>query len=101
MLVGVDHFARLNESFGNAVGDEVLRAIGARLDNGRDMADSVARIGSDHFAVLFESNATREELAGAAERALKDVAGRSGRKGGCSRHREHRDQPLSGGRRRP
>jgi diguanylate cyclase (GGDEF)-like protein len=75
MLVGLDHFARLNESFGNAVGDEVLRAIGARLDNGRDMPDSVARLGSDHFAVLFEGNATREDLAAAAERALKDVAG--------------------------
>jgi len=75
MLVSLDHFARLNESFGNAVGDEVLRAIGARLDNGRDTPDSVARLGSDYFAVLFEGNATREDLAAAAERALRDVAG--------------------------
>src|SRR5258705_261090 len=36
LLVGIDHFARLNESFGNAIGDEVLRAVGARLGDGGD-----------------------------------------------------------------
>jgi hypothetical protein len=45
MLVGIDYFARLNESFGNAVGDEVLRAIGARLGHGRDAPEPVARLG--------------------------------------------------------
>ncbi|HTL25307.1 MAG TPA: diguanylate cyclase [Burkholderiales bacterium] len=75
MLVRIDHFARLNESFGNAAGDEVLRTVGARLGNGRDAPDSVARLGSDQFAVLFEGNAGREDLAAAAERALSDVAG--------------------------
>jgi diguanylate cyclase (GGDEF)-like protein len=75
MLVGIDHFARLNESFGNAAGDEVLRAIGERLGNGRETPDAVARLGSDQFAVLFEENATREDLTAAAERALTDVAG--------------------------
>ncbi|HTN28183.1 MAG TPA: EAL domain-containing protein, partial [Burkholderiales bacterium] len=75
MLVGIDYFARLNESFGNAVGDEVLRAIGARLGHGRDAPEPVARLGPDQFAVLFEGNASDEELAAAAERTLRDVAG--------------------------
>jgi len=75
MLVGIDHFARLNESFGNAAGDEVLRAIGARLGHGRDAPEPVARLGPDQFAVLFEGNASDEELAAAAERTLRDVAG--------------------------
>lgn len=74
MLVGIDHFARLNESFGNAVGDEVLCTVGARLSEGRDTLDTVARLGSDHFAVLFEGQASTEELAAAAEHALKRVA---------------------------
>ena len=74
MLVGIDHFARLNESFGNAVGDEVLCAVGARLSEGRDALETVARLGSDHFAVLFEEQASTEELAAAAEHALKRVA---------------------------
>ena len=74
MLVGIDHFARLNESFGNAVGDEVLCAVGARLSEGRDALETVARLGSDHFAVLFEGQASTEELAAAAKHALKRVA---------------------------
>lgn len=74
MLVGIDHFARLNESFGNAVGDEVLCTVGARLSEGRDTLDTVARLGSDHFAVLLEGPAGAEELAAAAEHALKRVA---------------------------
>ncbi len=75
MLVGIDYFARLNESFGNAAGDEVLRAIGVRLGHGRDAPEPVARLGPDQFAVLFEGNASDQELAAAAERALRDVAG--------------------------
>jgi diguanylate cyclase (GGDEF)-like protein len=74
MLVGIDHFARLNESFGNAVGDEVLCAVGARLSEGRDALETVARLGSDHFAVLLEGQASTEELAAAAKHALKRVA---------------------------
>jgi diguanylate cyclase (GGDEF)-like protein len=74
LLVAIDHFARLNESFGNAVGDEVLCTVGARLSEGRDALETVARLGSDHFAVLLEEQTSTEELAAAAEHALKRVA---------------------------
>ena len=75
MLVGIDHFARLNESFGNAAGDEVLRAIGERLGHGRDSPEAVARLGPDQFAVLVEGGLATADLAATAERTLRDVAG--------------------------
>lgn len=48
----VDHFKSVNDRFGHAVGDRVLRAIGAELQKGCS-GHLVARHGGEEFAVLF------------------------------------------------
>ena len=63
-ICDVDHFKRINDSFGHAVGDRVLRAIGQALTDACPDA-FVARYGGEEFAVLFaggEGDAARATL---------------------------------------
>lgn len=48
----IDHFKRVNDTFGHAVGDRVLKAIGAALEE-QCQGHVVARYGGEEFVVLF------------------------------------------------
>ena len=52
----LDHFKRINDSFGHAVGDRVLVEVAARLQANLRASDSVSRIGGDEFAILMEDD---------------------------------------------
>lgn len=52
-LCDVDHFKRINDTFGHAVGDRVLTAIGQTLAK-RCGGHLVARFGGEEFAVLID-----------------------------------------------
>ena len=51
-MVDVDHFKRFNDTYGHEVGDEVLRAVAARLKDALP-AGRVFRYGGEEFAILF------------------------------------------------
>ena len=54
ILFDADHFKQLNDRHGHAVGDEVLKRIGAALDRcARRPGDLPARIGCEEFAMLL------------------------------------------------
>ena len=57
-----DRFKSINDNWGHAAGDEVLRAIGSRLVALAYKQDLVARLGGDEFAMLVTSRATESQL---------------------------------------
>jgi len=53
LVADIDHFKRVNDLHGHAVGDEVIKSVAqALLDSVRPM-DTVARIGGEEFAIVL------------------------------------------------
>lgn len=74
LMIDIDHFKNINDSWGHEVGDKVLRQVGALLKSGCRQHDLVARWGGEEFVVLLRG---RDAAGGreVAERLRQLVAG--------------------------
>jgi two-component system cell cycle response regulator len=52
-MIDIDFFKKINDTYGHAVGDEVLKAISHRFAESVRSADLVARYGGEEFAVMM------------------------------------------------
>jgi diguanylate cyclase (GGDEF)-like protein len=52
LILDIDFFKKVNDTYGHAAGDEVIRAIGAALTKALRATDKVARFGGEEFVVL-------------------------------------------------
>jgi diguanylate cyclase (GGDEF)-like protein len=52
-LIDLDRFKEVNDSYGHAAGDELLRAVVERIAAHVDVGDTFARVGGDEFALLL------------------------------------------------
>jgi diguanylate cyclase (GGDEF)-like protein len=53
LMFDIDHFKRVNDSFGHAAGDEVIRSVGKIIAGQIRTTDKVARFGGEEFVVLL------------------------------------------------
>lgn len=53
VMLDLDDFKSVNDDHGHAVGDQVLKQLGARLRKGLRGTDTAARIGGDEFGLIF------------------------------------------------
>lgn len=53
MMLDLDHFKSINDTYGHRIGDTALRRIAVRLKEGVRKTDFLARLGGDEFAILF------------------------------------------------
>ncbi len=73
LMLDVDHFKRVNDSFGHAAGDVVLREMAQRIDSQVRASDVAARYGGEEFVVLLPDTDTTAGVV-LAERIRKAVA---------------------------
>jgi diguanylate cyclase (GGDEF)-like protein len=71
LFFDVDHFKTINDTYGHAAGDTVLKEVAARLRDQFRTEDTVGRLGGDEFAIVCEDeSATTEVLLDRARDAL-------------------------------
>ncbi len=54
MLIDIDDFKLVNDSFGHDAGDKLIKAVGQLISRSLRRADTIARLGGDEFAVIIE-----------------------------------------------
>ena len=73
LFVDLDDFKRANDTFGHAVGDQVLREVAGRMSRVARAGDFVARLGGDEFMILVENVHEADEVAALADRMVEEV----------------------------
>ena len=65
LIIDLDNFKVLNDSKGHAVGDQLLKVISGRLNDGMRIDDTLARLGGDEYVVILHrlAEADRPERA--------------------------------------
>ncbi len=73
LFVDLDGFKQVNDAFGHAAGDEMLRTVGDKLRGAVRQVDTVSRLGGDEFVVLLDNPASEDEVVRVAIRMLAAI----------------------------
>ncbi|WIJ26316.1 sensor domain-containing diguanylate cyclase [Devosia sp. RR2S18] len=53
LMIDIDYFKRINDTWGHAAGDEVIKAVGAQVGAAIRTTDKLARFGGEEFVVML------------------------------------------------
>ena len=70
LIIDVDNFKWINDSFGHDIGDAVLKKLSSLLKNNIRIEDIVARIGGDEFAIILRGIDNYESVIFSAHKIL-------------------------------
>jgi len=73
LLLDIDHFKKVNDTYGHLIGDAVLRSLALNLEENVRRAETVYRYGGEEFIILLQADNDREAAA-AAERLRQLIA---------------------------
>lgn len=84
IIINIDGFRHINDRYGFEVGDYVLQTVAQRLRGSVREVDSVARLGTDEFAVVLDDGTSPDVVNVIAEKLLTNL----------QRHIPHNDQMI-------
>ncbi|MEM8950447.1 MAG: EAL domain-containing protein [Pseudomonadota bacterium] len=74
LMLDLDGFKDINDTFGHDIGDAVLVAVAERLSAELRQKDTIARLGGDEFAIIHVDGVAQEpDVAGLANRLLQSI----------------------------
>lgn len=71
LFLDLDHFKKVNDTLGHAVGDRILKEAATRLLGQLREEDTVARIGGDEFLILLDDNINERDLVTVTQKLLQ------------------------------
>lgn len=73
LMIDLDSFKEINDTFGHPAGDDLLKWVAERLRGSIRGGEVASRFGGDEFAVLIRNVTDRDEIAAAASRVVQSV----------------------------
>jgi diguanylate cyclase (GGDEF)-like protein len=73
MIMDLDKFKQINDSFGHESGDKVLQQLAPRLRASLRQSDTVARLGGDEFAFVLEGISDQADVMFVAQKILQSL----------------------------
>lgn len=70
LMIDLDRFKDVNDSYGHLAGDELLQQVGVRLTSVLREVDTVCRLGGDEFTIVLENVAQPEDAARVANEVI-------------------------------
>lgn len=74
LLLDLDRFKNINDTFDHEEGDKVLRTVAQRLKKCLSESDTIARVGGDEFMLLLDRYKSPRDLSAIADRLLATAA---------------------------
>ncbi|WP_333796759.1 PAS domain S-box protein [Rheinheimera sp.] len=71
LILDLDHFKHVNDSYGHQLGDQLLQQVARRLKKQSRTGDLLARLGGDEFAILLPQLAKPEDAAALAAQLIQ------------------------------